>query len=146
MATSKTELRKLFINDLKSGRFKKTTSKLKTGDGQGARYCLLGVALDRYLKEYGPNGIEMSRNSDGSWVFRAPDGYWGHSAHSGNLPKQVVDAYGFWDAAGTWTDKASGRLFTGKDIRNCIQLNDSTPMSFAQMANFIELNPGIWKD
>ena len=142
MAISKTELRKAFIAALRNPRLRKCTGALKKGSGATASYCILGVAVDTYLKNV-PSRISFTTGTDGVLRLRSVE----DGLRTGALPEEIRQAYGFRTNAGGWTDQAAGKLFIGDaSVRDLISLNDKTYCSLNRAADLIEANPGLWVD
>lgn len=142
MAISKTELRKAFITALRNPRLRKCTGALKKGSGTSASYCILGVAVDTYLKNV-PSKISFVTGENGILRLRSVE----DGLHTGALPEEIRYAYGFRTKSGTWTDQAAGKLLVGDaSVRDLISLNDKTTCSLARAADLIEANPGLWVD
>lgn len=140
MAISQIELRKAFISALRNPRLRKCTGALKKGSGPTAAYCILGVAVDTYLKNV-PSKITFAVGADGALRLRSVE----EGLRVGSLPEEIRRAYGFRTNDGSWTDRATGKLFIGDaTVRNLVALNDATYCTLARAADLVEADPGLW--
>jgi hypothetical protein len=111
------EIKKQWIEALKSGDYKQTTAVLKsTSDGVTTRYCCLGVLCDIYAKE-----------TKTQWDERNPNDY-SMLGNSSTLPFEVLRWSGLENAG------SCGDLPDGDSL---VALNDRG-QSFNQIADVIQ--------
>ena len=113
------EARKLWINALRSGRFKQTVGYLKTSEG----YCCLGVACELYQEVVG--GLTVNYNANNNrYTF---------NDSAAILPKVVREWLGLTEDTGEYvTRSGNGTSLT--------EQNDSG-LNFDTIANIIEGQP-----
>lgn len=108
----KTDIGKLWVKALRSGKYKQGHMRLRDGDN----FCCLGVLCDIYAKQH-----------DVKW---AGDRHFGFQFLNGQclLPMEVVDWAGFEDTS----PSANGKALTA--------LNDSGQWTFDEIADLIDAN------
>jgi hypothetical protein len=121
------QLRDELCHELRHGGYVRCTGYLR---GPGRLACVLGVAVDVYMRHYGDlevgKGFELDR-----YLF---DGAMSH------LPERVRKAFGFTTSLGAFTDAC------GDDEDSIADLSDNG-MPFHQIADLIESNPpGLFID
>lgn len=104
------KVKKLWIEALRSGKYKQGIKRLRTVKN---RYCCLGVLCDLYAKEHGKR---WSRDTMGEWVLGMERDY---------PPDSVIE----W--AGT---KHIGKKIAGRDLAE----HNDTGKTFLEIADLIE--------
>ena len=127
-------VKQLWVDALRSGEYKQGRDALKINDGQGERYCCLGVLCDLYAKEYPKSefkpAINLAGNYDisGALGFYATDGDSVEGFNSG-IPPELVCKWANLPSPNPSVDNVNGDCLT--------ELNDiGTP--FATIADIIE--------
>lgn len=111
-------LQKKWLKELRSGKHKQARNKLYDGKG----YCCLGVLC-------GPvEGIKPVQIDD-TWNF---------NGETFNLPKNIIEKYGFHDVGG---DAIIPHYSESTDDIDLVSLNDAAKKTFGQIAQMIENNP-----
>lgn len=125
--TDKHELRKRWVEALRSGQYEQARGCLKSNDG----YCCLGVAAEVAGKAFQKSsvpGYEWGLASDHGWLSLS------------FLSYEVCEAYGLRGPVGDLIE----RVDLSPSRRGFIslgQMNDQG-YTFAEIADFIEQNPG----
>lgn len=123
----KPEIKKLWVNALRSGAYQKCTGALRRYrfDSDKCEYCALGVLCDLYIKETGalrwePTDRDYYSLSDSEADFM----------RTGSLPTSVVE----W--AGLPGDDPY--MSTDEERLSVSEFNDHLGMSFPTIADYIE--------
>lgn len=123
--------RAVWLEALRSGKFKQTTEMLQMRNQSGKlSYCCLGVACRVAIND----GVPMK--------YEAKTGR--YDSENLNLPKRANDYFGFVDG-GVFADQAIV-LYKDYAISSLIALNDTAGARFKEIAQFIEDFPElVWK-
>lgn len=117
---------KLWVDALRSGKYKQTRKVLSDGEG----YCCLGVACEVAYQ----NGLNISRVTSDTKTLLCNDTPTGSAVQfdreTGYLPMTVADWYGL-DSRNPWVEY-DGMSYT------LIQLNDDGAFTFDDIADVIE--------
>lgn len=107
---------KLWVDALRSGKFKQTIGRLGRIVNRKAEYCCLGVGCEVARK----NGVTIKKTNLGVGPSYNGEPY--------SLPLTVEDWFGF---------KTNNPSLNSKGL-NCTQANDIRKLSFAKIADLIE--------
>lgn len=112
------EVKKLWIDALRSGEYDQGQYRLRVGDC----FCCLGVLTDVYIKETGDGAwTRRPGESEDSFIFK------GDSVDTSSLPIEVVK----------WAELCQGDPYVDTNT-SCISLNDRLGYDFNQIADVIE--------
>lgn len=120
----KEKVKKLWLEALRSDKYKQGTGFLKTMDNE---YCCLGVLCDVYAKTQKKKGFQ--KDETGIYFFEDKNSMF--NKNSMYLPKQVISWSGLKDNSPIITIDFSNR----KLLAN---LNDKEKLSFNEIADLIE--------
>lgn len=125
MSTPNKERLRLWVADLRSGKFSQTRHTLKDDAG----YCCLGVACETHARESGTRGrwaMRKDEETDGMSLHYVVQG----EANAGVLPAPVAIWFGVSD---------NPMLIMGGDqSQPCGYLNDAMEWTFGQIADAVE--------
>jgi hypothetical protein len=121
------EHRKLWIDALRSGNYKQTSTCLRSKNGREYAYCCLGVACEVYLKSGDAHEYEQWA-TESTFKF-TPDIDSVNSVKGGFLPYTVQEWLGLNSDAGYY---AGGALYRD---------NDANAYTFNDIASVIEAEP-----
>jgi hypothetical protein len=125
--------KELWIEALRSGKYKQTQDLLRTGKtDKSAKFCCLGVACDIYAKETG----------EGQWKYNADKTRMEFCDTNG----QMMGAAFLPDAVRKWMGLRTENGASRKEDTTLTSLNDEYNYSFEQIADKLEANEGYWVD
>ena len=123
----KPAIKKLWVEALRSGKYKQGKSALKVKTKKGFKYCCLGVLCELYQETHKkklPEGENNAFDIEGAFRFDRETTF---------PPHKVVRWAGLSDRD-PWLDFPSGKQFT------LSELNDEEGKKFFTIANLIEKN------
>lgn len=126
--TDKLELRKQWIEALRSGRYKQGSGRLKSQDG----YCCLGVAAEILGEAFVPSSLV----SGGYYLTGESE----HEMSVSMLPSRVIKAYGLRSSIGGFLNPIGPVDLPSHHIPSLAAMND-TKKTFTEIADYIDKNP-----
>lgn len=124
---------KLWVKELKSGRFKQGRGKLHVEKNDKHLYCCLGVACRLFME----NGGQLSVSVDAVDPIYHPRTFeYEYDGNDGCLPNAVRE----WLGLRTTTGDFLGEFYHKDGYRadDLVILNDKCKLTFKQIARFIE--------